>query len=288
MTGFGAAQVVAEGLTVKAEVRSVNHRHLQLKLRLPAEAAHLEPELDGVVRGKLARGSVTVFVHIGREGRAAAARLDEDVAAAYADRLRAMAERLGLEGGVRLESVLSLPGVVAGRDDLEADPRIEKLVRKALEEALSELIGMRENEGAAMADDLKKHAARIAKLRARIDKRMPKVVKEHQASLKKRVEDLLAGGSSLDPKDLAREIALLADRLDVSEEVSRLEAHLGQLDGLLDEGGSIGRKLDFLAQEFFREANTIGSKCSDATVTHMVVDLKTNIERLREQVQNVE
>ncbi len=273
---------------MRVEVRSVNHRHLQVKLRLPAEVSHLEPPIEALVRGKLGRGAVNLVVHLDREGSMTAARIDEDVAVAYAERLSALASRLGIEDEVELEDLLALPGVVAGREDRTVDGKVEKLLTKTVKIALAELVEMREREGVAMGLDLQKHASAIHKLLARIAKRMPTVVKGHQTSLGRRVEELLADGSRVAPSDLAREVALIADRLDVSEELSRLDAHLGQLASLLSKGGTIGRKLDFLAQEFFREANTIGSKCSDAKVAHAVVDLKTSIERLREQVQNVE
>jgi uncharacterized protein (TIGR00255 family) len=287
MTGFGAGQASASGLSVRAEIRSVNHRHLQAKLRLPGEAAHLEPELEGLVKRSLGRGAVTVVVHLTRDGGSAAGRIDEEVAEAYAKRLASLASRLGLDGTVELGDLLPLPGVVASRDD-RADEKLDRLVTKAVRAALADLVTMREREGEALVQDLQKHADAIDKLMRRIGKRMPTVVRNHQANLRRRVEDLLGDRAEVSSADLARELAILADRLDVSEELSRLEAHLGQLAALLAKGGTIGRKLDFLAQEFFREANTVGSKCSDAKVTHTVVDLKTSIERLREQVQNVE
>ena len=146
---------------------------------------------------------------------------------------------------------------------------------------------MRTREGTALANDLLKNSKVIKRVHGQITRRMPKVVKAYHANLARRVEELIGRGS-LSEGDLAREVALIADRLDVSEELSRLDAHLEQLAELLEKGGAIGRKLDFLSQEFFREANTIGSKCNDATVSHHVVDLKTHIERMREQVQNVE
>jgi len=287
MTGFGAGQASAGGLSVRAEIRSVNHRHLQAKMRLPGEATHLEPELEGLVKRSLSRGAVTVVVHLTRDGGAAAGRIDEEVARAYAKRLGSLAGRLGLEGGVELRDVLPLPGVVGSRDD-RADERLGRLITRAVRAALADLVAMREREGEALVQDLRKHAAEIERLMRRIGKRMPTVVRNHQANLRQRVTDLLGDGAEVPSADLARELAVLADRLDVSEELSRLQAHLSQLDGLLAKGGTIGRKLDFLAQEFFREANTVGSKCNDAKVTHAVVDLKTSIERLREQVQNVE
>ncbi len=287
MTGFGSGEARSGGRLVRVEVRSVNHRHLQAKLRLPPEAAHLEADIDALVRRRLTRGAVTLGLQVVREGGAAAARIDEEVLEAYAQRLRALAPRLGLEGGIVLADLLVLPGVLAAEDG-EADAGFDKLVLKAVRAALAELCAMREREGAALAADLGKHAAEIDRLVRRIAKRMPSVVRRHQETLRKRVRDLLADEAAISSADLARELALLADRLDVSEELSRLDAHLAALSGLLEKGGTIGRKLDFLAQEFFREANTVGSKCNDAKVTHTVVDLKTSIERLREQVQNIE
>jgi uncharacterized protein (TIGR00255 family) len=147
---------------------------------------------------------------------------------------------------------------------------------------------MREAEGRSLEEDLRKNGTAIERIVARIERRMPQVVREHQRTLRRRVTDLLENRQGLSQTDLAREIALLADRLDVSEEIARLKSHLTQLVEFLDRGGAIGRKLDFLVQEIFREVNTIGSKCSDAKVAHWVVDAKTHAERLREQAQNVE
>jgi uncharacterized protein (TIGR00255 family) len=155
-------------------------------------------------------------------------------------------------------------------------------------DALEALTQMREREGAATKRDLQKNAAAIARVVARIQKRMPAAVRAHQKALHARVAELLGGSAGLQPTDLAREIALIADRMDVAEELTRLASHLDQLAGLLAKKGPVGRSLDFLVQEFLREANTIGSKCNDARVSHDVVEVKTLIERLREQVQNVE
>jgi len=288
MTGFGAATAGNEELSVRVEVRTVNHRHLQIKQRLAPEASHLEGDLEGMVRKRLARGSVSLGLQVQRGGGAAAACIDLEVARAYRERLTELARELGLEGDLELADLLDLPGVVAGREEGDADPRLRKLTLQALKDALDELLGMREEEGRALARDLERQATAVGKLCARIAKRMPTVVRAHQRTLQQRVEELVGRGAEIPPKDLAREISILADRLDVSEELTRLEAHLAQVAKLLAKGGAIGRKLDFLTQELFREANTVGSKCSDAKVAHAVVDLKTHIERLREQVQNVE
>ncbi len=287
MTGFGAASGQRAGFSVRAELRSVNHRHLQTKIRLPLEFQHLEADVEGVLRKKLHRGAVTVNVHVNRTARESDVRIDTGMARAYQKQLAQVAKDLKIESDLSLVELVQLPGVLVQTEAHELDEAESKLLISIVTKAIAELILMRTREGEAMGLDLTKNAKGISRVHAQIARRMPKVVKEHQANLKRRVDELVGRGNASEA-DLAREIALLADRLDVSEELTRLEAHLEQLAELLAKGGAIGRKLDFLAQEFFREANTIGSKCNDAPVAHQVVELKTHIERLREQVQNVE
>jgi uncharacterized protein (TIGR00255 family) len=178
--------------------------------------------------------------------------------------------------------------VLAGDVDSKALQRGRRALLRAVDGALTALIEMRDHEGRALAADLTKHATAIARVVARIEKRMPQVVRAHQKALRQRVDELLDGRSTVQPADLAREVALIADRMDVSEELSRLHSHMDQLARLVEKKGPVGRSLEFLVQEFLREANTIGSKCNDARMAHDVVELKTLIERLREQVQNVE
>lgn len=286
MTGFGTATLESKGIAVRAEVRSVNHRHLQAKVRLPIEFSHLEPEAEGILRKRLARGSVQANVRVRREGASAAATIDHALLRAYRDETARAARDLDVEAP-RLAELLTLPGVVEPPEVEGEDPGIARLVTKALDQAARELVRMREEEGAALADDLDNSALGIEKTVARIAKRIPSVVKRHHQTLRVRVATLV-GDASVPAGDLARELALLADRFDVSEELSRLDSHLGQLRRFLAKGGTVGRKLEFLAQEFLREANTIGSKANDAKVAHDVVELKTHIERLREQVLNVE
>jgi uncharacterized protein (TIGR00255 family) len=297
MTGLGAAsrsaaptkpQKGVEALALSAEVRSVNHKFLQLKLRLPSELALLEPEVEALVRSRLERGSVTLNVTSHGAARLSAAELDVAVARRYKAQLVKLARELGLEPTIGLEQIASLPGVFSSEPDTKAMQRGRKLLLEVVAAALDSLAEMREREGKALARDLARHGAEIRRIVAVIQKRMPLVVQTHQANLRKRVADLIGEKAALAPNDLAREIALLADRLDVTEELTRLESHLAQLDALCVRPGAVGRQLDFLVQEFLREANTIGSKCNDAPVAHSVVELKTSIERLREQVQNVE
>jgi len=288
MTGFGSATVAGKGVSVQVEVRSVNHRHLQAKLRLPPDLGHLESQVDALVRKQLRRGAVQLSARVIRAKNELPARVNKDVAAAYLRSLKALARELKLKGDLELADLVRLPGVVAAYEEDTDLEHVGKLVLKATAAALRDLVQMREQEGEALAKDMTSHAVAIAKIHKRIQRGAPGLVRRHQADLKRRVSDLLDGAEGLSDGDLAREVALLADKLDVSEELSRLDAHLEQLDRLLTKGGAVGRKLDFLAQEFNREANTIGSKCNDARTSHAVVELKTQIERLREQVQNVE
>ncbi|MEW6073350.1 MAG: YicC/YloC family endoribonuclease [Planctomycetota bacterium] len=289
MTGFGSALEESARGSWRVEVRSVNHRHLNVKAHLPAELVHLETDLERLVRRRLVRGAVTVFVTVLDAPAAETVSLDPRAAAHYRDEWGRLAADLGIGAELSASALLDLPGVIVhraapGRDAGAEDHRILRLAGEALER----LAAMRATEGEALAADLRRHAAACGRIAAQIEKRMPAVVRRHRSSLRRRVAELLAGGAGLDPAELAREVALLADRLDVSEELSRLKSHLDQLDRILERGGAVGRKLDFLVQEILREVNTIGSKCSDAKVAHWVVDAKTHVERLREQVQNVE
>jgi uncharacterized protein (TIGR00255 family) len=291
MTGFGAASITKGRIVARVELRSVNHRHLQLKARLSSEQAHLEPALEALVREKLERGAVSVSATIEREAAAGAARVNTDVAKRYQKLLQGLAKELKLEGGVRLDTLIGLPGVIGSAEDDSQRETEDELLLGCAKQAIEELVKMRAREGASLLADLRKNTKGIAELVASIEVRMPAVVREHHESLRERVALLLDGQSprvTVRPEDLAREVALLADKMDVGEELTRLTSHLEQWEGLLTKGGAVGRQLEFLVQELLREANTIGSKCNDAKVAHAVVEMKTLIERLREQVQNVE
>ena len=288
MTGFGLGEVEADGLVVRTEIRSVNHRFLQARFRLPSEFADLEPRVDALIKKVLARGAVTRTVTSTRTAAPTAVKVDEEVAARYVRLLRKTGKNLKLEDDLRLSHVASLPGVVAARADEKGHQRESKAVLQSVEVALENLLAMRQVEGEHLEQDLRKHAKLIAKLCTSIEKRMPKVVASHHAAMLARASKLMGDAGHLEARDLAREVAILAEKTDVSEELARLQSHLAQLDSVLHKGGEVGRKLDFLVQEFNREANTIGSKASDAKVAHAVVELKTHIERVREQVQNVE
>lgn len=288
MTGFGAASIARQGRTLRAELRAVNHRFLQLKLRVPTEFGFLEAEIEKVVRARVERGALSLSVHAVGSGGARAAHVDFAAAARYRGELERLARENGIEPRLDLAVLVGLPGVLSGEvDELELE-REGRDVLALVEQALDALEEMRVREGLAMARDLSRSAEAIGELAERIAERVPVVVAEQHAALKLRVAELLAERPAPSDADLAREIALIADRSDVNEELARLASHIEQLRVLLERPGPVGRQLDFLVQEFLREANTIGSKAGDAQIAHRVVELKTWIERLREQVQNVE
>jgi uncharacterized protein (TIGR00255 family) len=288
MTGFGTAAVDEDGLSVRAEMRSVNHRYLQVKIRLPMEHQSLEPKLDALVKKKLSRGAITLTVNVARRAMAGRVQVDAGVAARYRELLGDLARALGESSPLSFDTLVQLPGVIGSEEDPRALEREAGAILSTVSDCVDALLEMRTAEGQSLQLDFDKNAAQIRRIVGRIHARMPKVVREHHRDLKKRAGDLLDERVALGDADLARELALIVDRTDVSEEIARLGSHIDQLEKLLKKGGAIGRKLDFLVQELMREANTIGSKCNDAKVAHDVVELKTHIERLREQAQNVE
>ena len=297
MTGFGSADrsvaTPAGNFELELTLRSVNHRHLQVKARLGQEFAALEGEVEKSVRASIGRGSIAVHLNIERAPGSEAVRVNRDLARHYLEELRSLASELDLEPQLDLETLAGLPGVVAAKEDSSAaGEELSRAILETLAEALEALVAMRSEEGRALLADLQLNLSALGDIAGHIAERMPEVVREHKAALERRIAELIGDGT-IPPGDLAREVAILSDRLDVSEEITRLGSHFVQFEKLLrsgSEGGAepVGRKLDFLCQELFRELNTIGSKCNDATVAHLVVDAKTHAERLREQVQNVE
>ncbi len=288
MTGFGAARQAVEGGTLSVEVRTVNHRFCEVKLRLPRELAALEARAMESVRAHVERGTVEITVHW-QIGSAEAERVSADLelARAYARQIEAVGRAVGDDGRLR-DLVASMPGVLAVEEPAplsveEAWPRVAPV----LEAALSEVLEMRTREGRAIAEDLR---ARLRRIRSQIEvvrEAVPEAIAQYEARLEARLTRL-AGAVEVDASRLAAEVALLVDRTDVSEELTRLESHLAQFEGLLSEGGVVGRKMDFLVQEMNREVNTIGAKSQSSRIGRAVVELKAELERIREQVQNVE
>jgi uncharacterized protein (TIGR00255 family) len=287
MTGFGSGRGTAGGEEAEVEVRSVNHKFIEVKVRLPRELSALEIEIVRAVKDRLARGGVEVAVRRAAAAGVIAPRVDHALAQAYASAFRDLKERLGLAGEITVGDVIAADGVVR-LEEREVDLGVARAaVTAALLSALDALSAMRAREGEALARDLEGRLAAVEALVARVSELSPRAVEHQRTRLVERVAEL-ARGVSLDPGRLEQEVALFADRTDVAEETTRLASHLSHARALLASGEPAGRRLDFLVQEMHREANTIGSKSQSSEISAAVVSLKAEIERMREQVQNVE
>lgn len=291
MTGFGNADLVLGEQRWQLEIRTVNQRFLDLRLRLPRLFAACEGELRTRLQEALPRGRVEVALE-GRAGGASAQEvlLDLTVARRYLEAARSLRESAGARGDLEVADLLALPGVTRLLEPESAGEAARGALRAALEQALAGLDAMRRAEGANLARDLNTRLAAMEQRLDRIEGRSAEVQAATRERLRRRAEQLRGETGLFDEARLHHEIVLAADRLDVCEEVVRLRSHIAQFRDLLADpaGGPLGRRLEFLLQEFGREANTIGSKVADAPLAHEVVDLKVEIERLREQVQNVE
>jgi uncharacterized protein (TIGR00255 family) len=289
MTGFGRADFEVAGAGYQVEVRSVNQRHLDLQVRLPRALGRFEAELRRRLQGKFARGKVELAVN-GRAGSSLETlRLDADVAARYVDAARELAARHALGGALDVGTLLALPGVARLAEPELPEPVFAAALAGAAERAADEAVAMRRAEGEALERDLRARLARLDELVARVEERAATVQAAARERLRKRAEQLAAETGLADPARLAQELVWAADRLDVTEELVRLRSHGEQFRAALaGDAGGVGRRLEFLLQEMSRETNTIGSKAGDAPVAHLVVELKTELERMREQVLNVE
>ncbi|MFK7960953.1 MAG: YicC/YloC family endoribonuclease [Phycisphaerales bacterium] len=291
MTGFGAASREVDGRLYSVEIRSLNARYYKGQVRLPDELSGLEAELEATLSRKLSRGSVTMVVKFGDRSAAAAGVINLPAVSRYMQQLSDVPGLDGKRFHVDLGTVLQLPGAV---HDSPAEGRLDEarpVLTALLDDACDELIGMREREGEALLDELSRHHREIHEHLTVIRERAPEVVHQYQERLRSRMNALLeeAGATARD-EDLLREVAVFAERSDIDEEVTRLAGHLDQFDELIRADGTrpVGRTLDFIAQEMLREANTIGSKCLDTEVGRRTVEIKGRIDRLKEQVQNVE
>jgi uncharacterized protein (TIGR00255 family) len=288
MTGYGKGEAVTDHGRFTVEIRSVNHRYGEVAVRMPRSFLSLEQEVKRSVSGVLKRGKIDVTVQW-EEAVAleAVARIDNAVAAGYHAAFTGLARDLGIAAEVPLALIVAQKGVLReGSATLDEAAYLPQLL-SAVQTAVAAIDAMRTREGAALADDLLARRAQIAEWAAQVRERSPQVVTEYRQKLKARLDQLLEG-VEMDPARLAQEVALMADRCDVTEELVRLSSHFGQFDEAFRLAEPVGRKLDFLMQEMNREVNTIGSKSSDAEITTLVIRIKAEMEKMREQVQNLE
>lgn len=287
MTGFGAGRGATAGEEIDVEVRSVNHKYCEVKARLPRELSALEQDVVRAVKERLARGGVEVSVRRTAAGGSVAPQVDVALAESYARAFGEVQARLGLPGAVTLGDVLAAEGVIRLAERAVNVQAAGAALGTALVGALDALVAMRAREGEALARDLSVRLEAVEAAVARVAELSPQIVEQQRRRLAERIAEL-TGGVALDPARLVQEVALFADRTDVAEEITRLRSHVAQVRSLLAGSDPAGRKLDFLVQEMHREVNTIGSKSQSAELASIVVGLKAEIERMREQVQNVE
>jgi uncharacterized protein (TIGR00255 family) len=288
MTGFGEGAASAAGIRVAVELSSVNRKQLDIHVSLPRNLVTLDAQVQKLIRGEFSRGRVSGIVRVeAAEGFAGSVQIDRKLAEQYVEGIRRTARKLKLADDLGAESIARLPGVVTvDQDNLDAD-HVSAVLEKAMTAALRGLAKMRAAEGRVLAADLRERLGLLETAAGAIGKLAPGVVSDYREKLFLRLKeaglDDLAGDERV-----VKEIALFADRCDISEELVRLKSHLAQARGLLRSSGPTGRTLDFLCQEMFREINTVGSKANEIGITRHVVSFKTELERIREQVQNVE
>ena len=288
MTGYGSAKGSVEGQEVTVELKSVNNRYLDCSVRLPRNFLFAEDTVKQAVSAGVSRGKVDVFVSAqASQDSGTVVSVNEELARGYRDAVARIAETLGLESGLNAFSLARFPDVLTvERRELDKDKAAAAL-SEITAKAVEEFNAMREREGERLRRDMLGKLETIEELVSVVEERSPQTVKEYRARLEARLRDILAD-RSLDEQRVITEAAIFADRTAVDEETVRLRSHIAQFRTMLEEGSPIGRKMDFLVQEFNRESNTIGSKCSDASLAKVVVDLKSEIEKIREQLQNVE
>ncbi|HEX4411978.1 MAG TPA: YicC/YloC family endoribonuclease [Lacipirellulaceae bacterium] len=290
MTGFGEARSQAGDMAVTVEVRTINSRHLKFSLRSSEGYSALEPEVEAVTRDVIRRGTVQLNLRVERGSRVDDYHLNTDVLENYRRQIEQYTGQAAGNDSLAMQMLLSLPGAIDEKSRGEYDPREDwPKIEPVIREALAAVSKMRAEEGVALAADLAHNGRQIAEQLDAIARRAPEVVQSYQSRLTGRVQQALSElNVTVQPADLLREIALFTDRSDISEEIVRLRSHLLQYEAALLMTESSGRKLEFIAQEMGREINTIGSKANDAEISRLVVEIKTALERIREQIQNVE
>ena len=288
MTGYGRAEDTLNGCTITVELRSVNNRYLDCNVRMPRLYLFAEETIKSRVQNTISRGKVDVFVTLDSTGgEQVQVSVNQPLVDGYYAALTQLAERYGLSKDISVSLLSRFPDVLlAEKAEEDVEQRAQDIC-SVLDRALADFDQMRTREGARLEADVLSRAARIEELVGKVEERSPQTVAEYRAKLEARMNEVLSN-TQLDPARILTEAAIFADKVAVDEETVRLRSHIGQLRHMLEQGGTTGRKLDFLIQEFNREANTIGSKCSDIDIARHVVDIKAEIEKIREQVQNIE
>ncbi len=288
MTGYGRCQSVIGGYDILLEIRSVNHRFFDFTAKIPRSYGYLEEKLKSFFQGSISRGKVEVSLSIYSVGGAdAVIEVNESVAEGYVNALREANKKLMLNDDLSLSNLMRLPDVFNIRKAADDEEVVWECVQSAAQTALDDFIAMRENEGRRMVADVCEKLDNIEKMVAMVEAESPKITEAYRTRLTERMKEVL-GNTSVDEQRIISEAAIFSEKTAVDEETVRLKSHISQCREMLSGDNAIGRKLDFLIQEFNREANTIGSKCQGLEITKTVIEMKSEIEKIREQIQNIE
>jgi uncharacterized protein (TIGR00255 family) len=290
MTGYGRGERSQDGLKITVELSSVNRKQTEISVNLPREMEMLEAQIRDLINRHVSRGRLTVRVslHAGASKSAARMHLNVPLAKAYTRELNRLAKQLNLPGPVTLDQLARAPGVLQTDAELAVEEDLWPAVEQALKKALSQMVRMREREGAHLRQDLAKRMGLMRKAAAHVQKHAPTVAERYRTQLVERIKSAGLEAPGGDDERLLKEVVYFADRSDISEELARLQSHFQQFDDCRKSPEPVGRMLDFLAQEMNREINTIGSKANDSLISREVVTLKAELEKFREQAQNVE
>lgn len=288
MTGYGRTQKVLNGRDILVEIRSVNHRYYEYSSRVPRTYSYIDEKLKSLLKQKVSRGKIDVNVSINNiEGRDTEIAINKGVAEGYVNALRSIAEELNLEDDIKLSKLIKFPDIFNVQKTPDDEEQVWNDVAETAGEAIDKFLAMREKEGEKLRADVLEKTALILEMVGRIEEISPQTTENYRKRLYQKISELLES-KDIDNQRILTETAVFAEKIAVDEETVRLRSHISQLTELLDTGDAIGRKLDFIVQEMNREVNTIGSKAQDLNITKLVVDIKAELEKIREQIQNIE
>lgn len=288
MTGFGRHEATVDGRDIVVEIKSVNHRYYEFNCRTTRGYNFLEEKLKSYIKEKVSRCKIDVYVSLSqKEDTESIVKINPSLAQGYINALKKLSTDYGVADDISVSTVAQYNDIFQVHRAPEDEEEVWNAVKEVLDVALDNFIKMREVEGEKMKADIMSRAETILSIVSKIEEKSPERVKDYESRLKERIEELL-GSADFDEQRILTEVAIFADKVAVDEETVRLRSHFDQLKLLMNSDGEIGRKIDFIIQEMNREANTIGSKANDSTLSHMVVDIKAEIEKIREQIQNIE
>lgn len=288
MTGYGRTQKILNGRDILVEIRSVNHRYYEYSSRIPRAYSYIDEKLKALLKQKVSRGKVDINVSINNiEGRDTEIAINKGVAEGYVNALRSIAEELNLNDDITLSKLIKLPDIFSVQKTPDDEEQVWNDVAEIAAEALEKFVEMREKEGEKLRTDILEKTSLILEMVGKVEEISPKTTENYRNRLYQKLSEILEN-KDIDNQRIVTEAAVFADKIAVDEETVRLRSHISQMTDLLDSGDAIGRKLDFIVQEMNREVNTIGSKAQDLNITRLVVDMKSELEKIREQIQNIE